>query len=109
MKKTDFNSNINNIFNITNINIYTPFNQIKNILKLELLKYNNQTPIPNLINRFNNIFSTTEYNNELLIEKIINNEYYKIKGNLHAISSSLTNIDNTSFNVTTNSLVLSNY
>ena len=106
MTNKDFNKNINNIFNISNINIYTPFNKIKEILKSELIKYNNKNSIPDILKKNNNIFNKEQMNNELMVEKIINNEYYKIKGNLHALSTSLTN---TSFNVTTNSLILSNY
>lgn len=109
MTKNKLNYNINNLFNLNNINSYNSLSNIRNILKSDIINYNNLNNINNIINNFDNIINTKLINDELYIEKVINNEYYKIKGNLHAVTSSIdNNIDNT-FDATTNSINLSNY
>ncbi len=106
----NINNTINNFYDLKNINNYYNLNSMKDKLKETILNFNNEEKkIPNIISRFNNILNFNKTNNELFIEKIINNEYYKIKSNLHLITSSVNKSMDNTFDVTTNSLVLSNF
>lgn len=113
VKKNDIKKEIVNLFNLDNINKYQNLEMIKYRLKEDLnnfIKKETNTEIKNILtNRFNNI-TTYDKNkvNELDIEKIINNEYYKIKSNLHIVTSSLNQSFDTTYDVTTNSISISN-
>ncbi len=113
IKKNDTKKEIINLFNLDNINKYQNLEMIKYRLKEDLnnfIKNESNKEIKNdLINRFNNI-TTYDKNkvNELDIEKVINNEYYKIKSNLHIVTSSLNQSFDTTYDVTTNSISISN-
>lgn len=113
VKKNDTKKEIVNLFNLDNINKYQSLEMIKYRLKEDLNNFIknelNKEIINTLTNRFSNI---TYYDknkvNELDIEKIINNEYYKIKSNLHIVTSSLNQSFDTTYDVTTNSISISN-
>ena len=65
-------------------------------------------------NKIKKQFSTllnysSNFNDELNVERVINNEYYNIKSNLHIMTSSLNNDIDFTYDATTNSLNLSNY
>ena len=113
VKKNDTKKEIVNLFNLDNINKYQSLEMIKYRLKEDLNNFikneSNKDIITTLTNRFSNI---TYYDknkvNELDIEKIINNEYYKIKSNLHIVTSSLNQSFDTTYDVTTNSISISN-
>jgi hypothetical protein len=107
MNKNDCNKDIVNLYNLNNINKYINISNLKINLKNDL---NNIQLNQNIKNRFANLLNfNIEKNEELDIEKIINNEYYKIKSNLHIVTSSMDNLVNTTFNATTNSISISNY
>jgi hypothetical protein len=107
---------INHYFNLININKYYSLKDISNINKNIILNYINSSKLSNneknkLKNRFSNIInSDIIYNNEMEVEKIINKEYYNIKSNVHIISSVVNDnhLDYT-YDITTNSLNISNY
>jgi len=110
LNKKNINNEIINIYNLNTINKYSSINKLKDLSKVELKKY--LIDNPDLIKRFNYLFNLDNLNiknEELDIEKIINNEYYKIKSNLHIITSSLNKTLNTTYDATTNSISLSNY
>lgn len=105
----DENYNIIGIFNI---------NKIKDNkdIKLDLKKYLNlQINNKNYnINEKNDIYSKFSYilnyeyiNDELEIEKLINNEYYKLKHNLKNIDIDISSTDDFSFNTTSNNIEFS--
>ena len=113
--KLDLNKNITNYFSLVNINTYYSINDIKANNKLILNSYINSNKISeDNKNKIKKEFSTilnysSNFNDELNIEKVINNEYYNIKSNLHIMTSSLNNDIDFTYDATTNSLNLSNY
>lgn len=113
VKKNDTKKEIVNLFNLDNINKYQSLGMIKYRLKEDLNNFiknelNNEVGV-SLSNKFTNLISYDKNKvNDLDIEKIINNEYYKIKSNLHVISSSLNQSFDTTYDVTTNSISISN-
>lgn len=113
--KLDLNKNITNYFSLVNINTYYSINDIKANNKLILNSYINSNKISeDDKNKIKKEFSTilnysSNFNDELNIEKVINNEYYNIKSNLHIMTSSLNNDIDFTYDATTNSLNLSNY
>jgi hypothetical protein len=109
LNKKNINNEIINIYSLNNINKYNNLTQIQQNIYNDLHKYINNI---NLKKKFNNILKYDQnniINEELDIEKIINNEYYKIKSNLHIATSSIDNSLNTTFDATTNSISISNY
>lgn len=109
LNEKKINYKINNLFNLNNITKYNSFTKIRNILKNDILNYDNFNTDSKIKEKFDEILNSKMINNELYIEKIINNEYYKIKSNLHAVSTSLNPSIDTTFDATTNSINLSNY
>ena len=113
--KLDLNKHITNYFSLVNINTYYSINDIKANNKLILNSYINSNKISeDDKNKIKKEFSTilnysSNFNDELNIEKVINNEYYNIKSNLHIMTSSLNNDIDFTYDATTNSLNLSNY
>ena len=113
VKKNDTKKEIVNLFNLDNINKYQSLGMIKYRLKEDLNNFiknelNDEVGV-SLSNKFTNLISYDKNKiNDLDIEKIINNEYYKIKSNLHVISSSLNQSFDTTYDVTTNSISISN-
>lgn len=109
-------NNIIHYYNLVNINNYYSLKDISKINKNIILNYLNSSKLSEseknkIKNRFDNIFNEDNiYNNELEVERIINKEYYNIKSNVHIISSAINNnsLDYT-YDVTTNSLNISNY
>lgn len=107
---------IDHYFNLININKYYSVKEISKINKNIILNYINSSKLSDdeknkVKKRFNNIINfDTIYNNELEVERIINKEYYNIKSNVHIISSAVNDnsLDYT-YDVTTNSLNISNY
>lgn len=110
------NYTITNYFNLININKYYSLKEIYKMNKQIIVNYINSDKLSNneknkIKNRFNNIINFDEsVNNELEVERVINKEYYNIKSNVHIISSAINNnsLDYT-YDVTTNSLNISNY
>jgi hypothetical protein len=113
----DLNNKITHYFNLQNINKYYTSNDLKKINKNIITDYINSDLIPDkekekVKNKFSNILKySSNANYELNIEKLINKEYYNIKSNLHLMSSSIKKNDNLdlTYDVTTNSLNVSNY
>jgi len=113
----DLNKNITHYFNLQNINEYYNYNDLKknnqNII-LDYIKSNSisENEKKHIQQEFKNLLNFSPNTaNELNIEKLINKEYYNIKSNLHLVSSSVKKIDNETltYDVTTNSLNISNY
>lgn len=109
------NYTISHYYSINNINKYYSVNEIKKINKKILTNYINSSNIPNnekteIKKRFSSLlFNTNENLSELDVEKVINKEYYNIKSNIHVISSVINNPLDLTYDVTTNSLNISNY
>lgn len=113
----DLNENITHYFNLQNINKYYNNDDLKknnqNII-LDYIKSNSisENEKKNIQQKFKNLLNfSPNAIDELNIEKLINKEYYNIKSNLHLVSSSVKKIDNENltYDVTTNSLNISNY
>lgn len=96
----DVKYNIDDIFGINNINEYLTIKQLKKNIYDNLNNEENKK----IISNYSNLIKDNKLE-ELEIEKIINNEYYKVKSNLLLATES---INTSSFNETTNSLSLSN-
>ena len=101
--------NIIDIFSIYNIDVFYPLKDLK--INLYDTIENNIDNIKDLskkekdnILKFYSILKK-KYNEELDIEKIINNEYYKVKSNLLVATET---INTSSYNETTNSLSFNN-
>lgn len=113
----DLNINITNYYNLININNYVNSNQLKYINKNIINEYLKSNKISkedqaNIKKKFSNIINyTSNPDDNLNIEKLINKEYYNIKSNFHLISSNINKTDNydLTYDVTTNSLNISNY
>ncbi len=112
-KKLDLN--ITHYFSIKNINRYYTINQIRTRNKKILNEYINhndvtQDEINFVKKRFSKLlnFDSSNYT-DLDVEKLINKEYYNIKSNVHILSSVKDNNLDLTYDVTTNSLNISNY
>ena len=113
----DLNKNVTHYFNLQNINTYYNDDDLKKNNQNIILDYIKSNSIPenekkNIQQEFKNLLNFLPNTaDELNIEKLINKEYYNIKSNLHLVSSSVKKIDNENltYDVTTNSLNISNY
>jgi hypothetical protein len=107
LNSNNISNNINNIYSLKNITKYNKISDIKKNIQNDLYKFITDDKLKS---KFNNILNYNNLiNEELDIEKIINNEYYNIKSNLYVTTSELNNSLDTTFDVTTNSISISNY
>lgn len=100
------------IYNLHNITKYNSIQNIKNSLYHEILNYKsnlNSICYKRIKEIFQNLINIEDEKKELDIEKIINKEYYNIKSNLHMVTSSMNKSIDTTYDVTTNSISISNY
>ena len=72
LNEKKINYKINNLFNLNNITKYNSLTEIRNILKNDILNYNNFNTNSQITEKFSNILNSKMINNELYIEKIIN-------------------------------------
>jgi len=113
----DLNKDITHYFNLNNITSYNSIKNIKEKNKLIISNYLtsnkiNDTDKKKIKDKFQYLLNSEHLikNDEIEIEKLINKEFYNIKSNMHILSTENNTEDiNLTYDVTTNSILLSDY